>query len=100
MADDPVLLRALADYVEHGNHGWEPLTKQKAGRKPLPPEQRKAQPGNPAKAGPGRKSTLRCEVPGCEKPHYGQGWCRNHWYRWSQHGDPLAGRSYTRRKPA
>ena len=34
-----------------------------------------------------------CSVFGCDKTHYGHGWCRNHYIRWRQHGDPLGGRT-------
>jgi Recombination endonuclease VII len=26
----------------------------------------------------------------CGKPHVARGWCRRHYYAWTQHGDPLA----------
>jgi hypothetical protein len=29
-----------------------------------------------------------CDVPGCGRPHYGQGYCRAHHARWRRHGDP------------
>lgn len=34
------------------------------------------------------KSRL-CSIPGCNKPHYGRGWCQAHHRRWYKHGDPL-----------
>ena len=34
-----------------------------------------------------------CSVPDCGKPHYANGWCPKHNYRWRTHGDPLAGRT-------
>lgn len=33
-------------------------------------------------------STRRCSVEGCEKSHYGKGWCSAHYTRWRRHGDP------------
>lgn len=30
-----------------------------------------------------------CSIDGCEKPHWGRGWCAMHWTRWKRHGDPL-----------
>jgi hypothetical protein len=33
-----------------------------------------------------------CSIPDCGKPHYGRGWCRNHYAHCSKHGDPLAGK--------
>lgn len=32
-----------------------------------------------------------CIVPGCDNKHHARGWCGKHYYRWRQHGDPLAG---------
>jgi hypothetical protein len=32
-----------------------------------------------------------CSIDGCALPVRARGWCRNHWYRWRKHGDPLAG---------
>lgn len=98
MADSPELLRKLADYIEVGGLGWEPLARQRPGRKPDP--NRVVTKGDSRKATRGRKSTLACSVPDCPAPHYGRGYCRNHWYRWSTSGDPLGGRPYTRRTPA
>jgi hypothetical protein len=37
-----------------------------------------------------------CSVEGCDQPHYGRGWCRNHYRRWQHHGDPLGGTASTR----
>ena len=34
-----------------------------------------------------------CSVGGCGKPHYANGYCRNHNHRFKKHGDPHAGRS-------
>lgn len=37
-------------------------------------------------------ATMRvCSIDGCEKKHYGRGWCSAHYQRWMRHGDPLAG---------
>ncbi len=33
-----------------------------------------------------------CSISGCDRPHYGRGWCSGHWKRWKLHGDPLGGR--------
>lgn len=30
-----------------------------------------------------------CSVAGCERPHYGRGWCSLHYARWFHHGDPM-----------
>jgi HNH endonuclease len=30
-----------------------------------------------------------CSIDGCNREHYGRGWCRLHWRRWSRHGDPM-----------
>lgn len=30
-----------------------------------------------------------CSVPGCDRPHYGHGYCNMHWLRWRRTGDPL-----------
>lgn len=32
-----------------------------------------------------------CSIGGCEKPHYGKGWCQAHWHRNRRYGDPLGG---------
>lgn len=32
----------------------------------------------------------RCSIDGCEKIHYGHGWCQAHYRRWVNNGDPLA----------
>lgn len=83
MDDDPALLRKLAEYVEDGGLGWEPLPPQKPGRKrTAPPKERKRI----------TKAERGCIVEGCDRPHYGLGWCRSHWRRWKRWGDPLAGR--------
>lgn len=31
-----------------------------------------------------------CSIDGCGKPAKGRGWCAAHWWRWRNHGDPLA----------
>lgn len=36
----------------------------------------------------------QCSVETCDRSAHGRGLCSNHWYRWSKHGDPLAGRPY------
>lgn len=33
-----------------------------------------------------------CSIDGCEKPHFGRGWCEMHYRRWYEHGDPLINR--------
>lgn len=30
-----------------------------------------------------------CSVDGCNKTHYGRGWCQKHYSRWRKNGDPL-----------
>lgn len=35
------------------------------------------------------KDTI-CSIDGCGKPAKGRGWCASHWWRWKNHGDPLA----------
>lgn len=32
-----------------------------------------------------------CDIDGCERKHYGGGFCAMHYKRWRKHGDPLAG---------
>ena len=35
----------------------------------------------------------RCDLPNCDRPHYGHGYCLRHYTRWKRHKDPLrAGR--------
>lgn len=29
-----------------------------------------------------------CSFPGCNRPHYGHGWCWKHYCRWKRHGNP------------
>src|SRR5829696_4504012 len=45
------------------------------------------------------KSSGPCAVEGCEKPHYGRGWCRTHYRRWQAHGDPLGRVKYRNEDP-
>lgn len=33
--------------------------------------------------------TRGCSVADCERVHYGRGWCKYHYRRWFDHGDPL-----------
>lgn len=33
--------------------------------------------------------TGRCSVEGCDRPHFGRGWCGPHYHRWRRYGDPL-----------
>jgi hypothetical protein len=35
-----------------------------------------------------------CSVEGCDRKHYGNGWCQMHNRRAREHGDPLIARSY------
>lgn len=30
-----------------------------------------------------------CEVDGCDRGHVARGYCRSHWRRWREHGDPV-----------
>ncbi|MGA0604875.1 HNH endonuclease [Phenylobacterium sp. VNQ135] len=32
-----------------------------------------------------------CSIEGCGKPHKARGWCRQHYERWQDHGDPEGG---------
>ena len=32
-----------------------------------------------------------CSIDGCGKARYGKGWCKAHYRRWKQYGDPLGG---------
>lgn len=37
-------------------------------------------------------TTLKtCSIAGCDRKHFGRGWCNAHYLRWRNHGDPLAG---------
>jgi hypothetical protein len=33
-------------------------------------------------------NTRTCTLDGCDKPHFGHGWCSMHYTRWRRHGDP------------
>lgn len=44
-------------------------------------------------------STRTCSVAGCERRHYGRGYCRAHHARWRRHGDPAAERPLGRKTP-
>jgi len=37
------------------------------------------------------KDVKSCKVSGCDRDHYGQGYCSLHWGRWYRTGDPLKG---------
>ena len=43
---------------------------------------------NPAPQPPNRSQRL-CSVKGCDRPHYGRGFCELHWTRQHRNGDPL-----------
>lgn len=32
---------------------------------------------------------LACSIEQCPRPHYGRGYCRQHWRRWRDSGDPM-----------
>ena len=34
-----------------------------------------------------------CSVDGCDRSHFGHGFCNAHYGRWRRHGDPLGGRT-------
>ena len=38
--------------------------------------------------------TRKCSINGCGKVHFGRGWCKAHYSRWRNHGDPLAGKAF------
>lgn len=44
----------------------------------------------PKPASYGEDGQRRCDVTGCEKPHYGHGKCRSHYERWRRLGDAEA----------
>ena len=35
-----------------------------------------------------------CSIDGCERVHYGRGWCQKHYQRWRANGDSLVARQY------
>jgi hypothetical protein len=35
-----------------------------------------------------------CSISGCNKPIQARGWCKRHYQRWRNHGNPLAGRTF------
>lgn len=37
----------------------------------------------------------QCDIEGCERKHYGRGWCERHYRRWRKHGDPLVTLTYS-----
>lgn len=41
-----------------------------------------------------------CSVEGCDRPHYGRGWCQLHWGRWKRTGDPGADTPPQHKHPA
>lgn len=45
--------------------------------------------GNPGSAEERSRGT--CSIEGCERLHYGHGYCLAHYKRWKKYGDPLAG---------
>ena len=34
------------------------------------------------------RKTFHCSVVGCDRMHFGRGYCRPHYYRWRRNGDP------------
>lgn len=34
-------------------------------------------------------NSKRCLIDGCNRPHFGRGWCEMHYDRWRSNGDPL-----------
>lgn len=41
-----------------------------------------------------------CSIESCDNPGYCRGWCSTHYYRWRNHGDPLAGRIRNKKRAA
>jgi len=39
-----------------------------------------------------------CSIDGCDKKHYGHGYCNKHYQKWKIHGDPLADKTKRRGK--
>lgn len=35
------------------------------------------------------KTQRTCSIEGCDRPYEARGWCKSHYKRWWQHGDPL-----------
>jgi len=41
-----------------------------------------------------------CSVSGCDRKVWARGWCRLHYERWREHGDPIATKTRVRKVPA
>lgn len=41
----------------------------------------------PGRVSAGVSGGARCGVPGCDRAHYGRGWCQPHYRRWKRTGD-------------